>query len=201
MKPSLVLAACALALAGCVNFGDQPDAPAPTYYVLADAAPATPAARRAPDAAPVLVVLDTTAGAFYDADALVFSRTPGTRGQYQFARWTERPGKRFASLLRSRLDGQGDWRIVGAGGYVRGDLMLDTELVEFYHDATRSPGIFRLVLRAELIDLKQRSLIGRRVFAHDVPLASFDAAGAAQAANRAAAAALDDLGAWLASPR
>ncbi|KAB2320104.1 hypothetical protein F8A86_08875 [Betaproteobacteria bacterium SCN1] len=201
MKPYLALAACALALAGCVNFGDQPDAPAPTYYVLDDATPARPASQGAPDAAPVLVVLDTTASAFYDADALVFSRTPGTRGQYQFARWTERPGKRFANLLRNRLDGQGAWRVVGAGGYVRGDWMLDTELVEFYHDATQSPGVFRLVLRAELIDLGQRSLIGRKVFARDVPLASFDAAGAAQAANRATAAVLDELDAWLASSR
>jgi cholesterol transport system auxiliary component len=201
MKSALTLAACALALAGCVNFGDQPDAPAPTYYVLEDAPSARSGGARVPDGAPVLVVFDTTANAFYDADALTFSRTPGTRGQYQFARWTERPGKRFASLLRSRLDGQGNWRVVGASGYVRGDLLLDTELVEFYHDATHSPGVFRLVLRAELINLRQRSLVGRTVFAHDVPLASFDAASAAAAANRATAAVLDDLGAWLASPR
>lgn len=201
MKSSLVLAACALALAGCVNFGDQPDAPAPTYYVLEDVASARPDGARAPGSAPVLVVFDTTANAFYDGDALVFSRTPGTRGQYQFARWTERPGKRFASLLRSRLDGLGNWRVVGASGYVRGDLLLDTDLVEFYHDATRSPGVFRLVLRAELIDIRKRSLLGRKLFAQEVPLASFDAAGAAAAANRATAAVLDDLDAWLASLR
>ena len=50
---------------------------------------------------PVLLVLDTTASGFYDSDQLVFSRAAGTRGQYQFARWTERPGKRFADLLRA----------------------------------------------------------------------------------------------------
>lgn len=200
MKKSPVLAVLALALAGCVNFGDQPDSPAATFYVLEDAAPAAPAAARKPDA-PVLLVLDTTAGGFYDSDPLVFSREPGTRGQYQFARWTERPGKRFADLLRARLDRAGTWQVASNGGYVRGDFMLDTELVEFYHDATSAPGTLRLVLRAELVDLKQRRLAGRHVFEQNVPLASYDAAGAARAANQAVARVLDDLTAWLASPR
>jgi cholesterol transport system auxiliary component len=207
MMKKLVLAAFAGMLAGCVNFGDQPDSPAPTYYVLDDAGSAqadAPKGAGAPPAgppSPVLLVLDTTASGFYDSDQLVFSRTPGTRGQYQFARWTERPGKRLADLLRARLDRQGNWRVAGAGGYVRGDLMLDTELVEFYHDASTTPGSLRMVLRAELVDLRQRSLVGRQTFEQSVPLASYDAAGAAQAANQAVARMLDALTAWLASPR
>jgi cholesterol transport system auxiliary component len=187
------------------------------YYVLNDAAlkdadplrakvaqggtessaPADPAALR--PAAPTLLVLDTTTGSFYDTEQLVFSRSAGTRSQYQFARWTERPGKRFADLMRARLDRQGSWNVSAAGGYVRGDLMLDTELVEFYHDAASEPGQMRLVLRAELVDLKQRALLGRRVFEQQVPLTTYDAAGAAQAANLAASRALDELTAWLAT--
>jgi cholesterol transport system auxiliary component len=57
----------------------------------------------------------------------------------------------------------------------------------------------RLVLRAELVDLKQRTLLGRRVFEQRVPVATYDAAGATQAANLAASRALDDLTAWLAT--
>ena len=195
---ALVPGLLAAALAGCVNFGDKADSVAVTYYVLDDAA-AVPAKPVNPTATPTLLVLDTTASGFYDGDPLVFSRTPGTRGQYQFARWTERPGKRFADLLRSRLDAQGLYRIAGAGGYVRGDRMLDTELVEFYHDASSAPGTLRLVLRAELIDLGSRALVSRRVFEQAVPLATYDAAGAARAANQAAARTLDELSAWLAS--
>ena len=149
--------------------------------------------------APTLLVLDTTTGSYYDTDQLVFSRSAGTRGQYQFARWTERPGKRFADLMRARLDYLGTYQVTAAGGYVRGDLLLDTELVEFYHDASSKPGQVRLVLRAELVDLKQRTLLGRRVFEQQVPLTSYDAAGTAQASNLAVSRALDDLVAWLAT--
>ena len=151
--------------------------------------------------APTLLVLDTTTARYYNTDQLIFSRSPGTRGQYQFARWTERPGKRFADLMRTRLDQQSAWRVSAAGGYVNGDVLLDTELVEFYHDATSNPGHVRLELRAELVDLKKRSLLGRRVFAQNVPLTSYDAAGAAAASNLAVSRALDDLGVWLATFR
>jgi cholesterol transport system auxiliary component len=232
MNKGLVLAALALALAGCVNFGEKPNAPAVVYYVLNDAAPAAPARAESPqDAAqlpakapvessasqgdsdplrakarvesyaPTLLVLDTTTNSFYDTDQLVFSRSPDTRGQYQFARWTERPGKRFADLMRARLDHQGAWRVAAAGSYVRGDVLLDTALVEFYHDARSSPGRLRLVLRAELVDLRQRTLLGRRVFEQQVPLASYDAAGAAQASSVAVGRVLDELTDWLAKLR
>ena len=197
MKTGFVLVALlSVALAGCANFGENSNTPAVVYYVLNDPAPAAePAPLRA--GAPTLLVLNTTTGGFYDTDQLIFSRSAGTRGQYQFARWTERPGKRFADLMRARLDRQGAWNVSAAGGYVRGEMMLDTELVEFYHDAASEPGQVRLVLRAELVDLKQRTLLGRRVFEQQVPLTTYDAAGAAQASNLAVSRALDDLTAWL----
>ena len=169
-------------------------------YALKDSDPLR-AKARAESYAPTLLVLDTTTASFYDTDQLIFSRSAGTRGQYQLARWTERPGKRFADLMRARLDQQSAWRVSAAGGYVRGDVLLDTELVEFYHDATSNPGHVRLELRAELVDLKKRSLLGRRAFAQNVPLTSYDAAGVAAASNLAVSRALDDLGVWLATFR
>lgn len=201
MKSILVLAGLGLALAGCVNIGSQRETPPIQYYVLSDAA-AVAANSAAPSAdVPTLLVLDTTAGSFYDTDQLIFSRSENTRAQYQLARWTERPGKRFTHLMRNRLERQGSWHISAAGGHVRGDMLLDTELVEFYHDATSKPGRVRLVLRAELFDLKQRKLLGRSVFEHWVPVATYDAVGAAEASSQAVGRTLDDLSAWLATFR
>jgi cholesterol transport system auxiliary component len=169
------------------------------YFVLNDTTPAAAPAVPVRADAPTLLVLDTTTGSFYDTDQLIFSRSADTRGQYQFARWTERPGKRFADLMRTRLDRQGAWHVSAAGGYVRGDLLLDSELVEFYHDAASEPGQVRLALRAELVDLKQRKLLGRRVFEQQVALNRYDAAGAAEASSLAVSRALDELTAWLAT--
>jgi cholesterol transport system auxiliary component len=256
MRKNFLLLTFALALAGCVNFAEQPDMPAVVYFVLEDPAPASEATPVPADAlknsnpqraavpqggvesyapqgdsdflraearersyalkdsdplraevpqggmesyARTLLVLDTTTGGFYDTDQLIFSRSPGTRGQYQFARWTERPSKRFADLMRARLDSQGIWHVSAAGGYVRGDVLLDTKLIEFYHDASSNPGEIRLELHAELVDLKRRTLLGRKAFEQQVPLQTFDATGAAQASNVAVGRALDELAAWLAA--
>jgi cholesterol transport system auxiliary component len=167
-------------------------------YALKDSDPLR-AKARVESYAPTLLVLDTVSGSFYDTDQLVFSRSAGTRAQYRFARWTERPGKRFAELMRNRLDLQGAWQVTAVGSHVRADLLLDTELVEFYHDAASEPGQVRLLLRAELVDLKQRKLLGRRVFEQQVAAATYDAAGAAKASSQAVGRALDELAAWLAS--
>ena len=198
MKPGLFPLALILALSGCANFGQNTSTPAVVYYVLNDTEPAA-ASAPAPADGPTLLVLDTTASGFYDNNQLVFSRSAGTRGQYQFARWTERPGRRFAELLRARLDRQGGYRVAAGGGYVRGELMLDTRLVELYHDATREPGQVRLELRADLVDMKQRTLLGRRTFEQQVPLTAYDAAAAAQASSLAVSRVLDDLTGWLAT--
>lgn len=200
MKKPLPLALIALALAGCINVGGRSAAPPVVYHVLEDARAADrPATAQVPAHAPTLLVLDTASSGFYDGDPLVFSRTVGTRGQYQFARWTERPGKRFADLMRERLDGLGAYRVSAAGSYLRGDLLLDSELVEFYHDASHAPGQVRLVLRAELLDMKSRRLLGRRVFERQAPAPSYDAEGAARASAVAVGQVLDELAAWLAS--
>jgi cholesterol transport system auxiliary component len=197
MRKEFLLSALALALGGCVNIGEKSAGPAVTYYVLND--PVTVAGPALPAAAPTLLVPDTASSGFYDSDQLVFSRSPDTRGQYQFARWTERPGRRFAALLRARLERQGVWQVSASGAHVRGDLLLDTELIEFYHDAASKPGQVRLVLRAELVDLKQRTSLESRVFEQQVPVATYDAAAAAQASSVAVGRTLDELGAWLAA--
>lgn len=189
-----------LLLGGCINVGEKNSAPV-VHFVLNDPAAQTSDPVQVEKLTPsprTLLVLDTVAGRFYDSDQLAFSRSPGTRGHYQFARWTERPGKRFAELMRARFDREG-WRVATNSGYVRGDLLLDTTLVEFYHDAARNPGQVRLVVRAELVDLSRRTLVDRRVFEQTVPVAHYDAAGAAAASNVAVGQLLDALTAWLAS--
>lgn len=201
MTRGILVLALATLVAGCVNLGNRnDDTPAVVHYVLNDRMPvAAPAPLRTE--APLFLVLDTTTGSFYDTDQMVFSRSAGTRGYYQFARWTERPGKRFAELMRARLDRDGRYRVAAAGGYVRGDLLLDTELVEFYHDAQSAPGVVRLVLRAELVDLGTRTLLGRQTFEQEVAVSRFDAAGAAEAADIVVSQVLDALAGWLASVR
>ena len=200
MNTRFVLVAGVMLVSGCVSFGEKGSTAAVVNYVLSDTQPAGQPVPVQPDA-PSLLVMDTAAAGLYVSDQLVFSRSMGTRGQYQYARWTELPGKRFADLMRARLNRQSGWQVSAAEAYVHGDMLLVTQLIDLYHDAASDPGQVRLELRAELVDLKRRAILGRRSFEHNVPLMSYDAAGAASASNQAVSRALDDLGAWLATFR
>ncbi len=198
MKPITLIAAASLALSGCINLGldDRKDAPEIVYYVMEDlgrtpGAPATPAAR-------VLVLNDTQAGAFYDTDGMAYSRQSGTRAYYQFARWSERAGKRFTDLLLTRLEAEKIFSTVAqTGTNVQGDWLLTTEIIEHYHDASQQPGTVKMLLRAEVVDIKARKLIARNTFSQSVPVASYNAAGAHQAFNRAATQTLNEMADWL----
>lgn len=194
----LVLGGVALACQGCVSL-DIPGITSGTtltYFVLEDAGRPLPPA--AVPAARTLILVDTQTGTFYDTDAMAFSRQAGTRGHYQYARWTERPGKRFTDLLLARLEQEKLFAAVAQpGNNVRGDWLLTSEMVEFYHDAVKEPGTVRLVLRAEVTDLKSHTLLARRVFTQVVPAPRYEASGAHQAFNQATTAMLNELADWL----
>lgn len=187
-----------LLLAGCVNLGST-ERPARTVYQLGDAGSSLPAATRD---ARTLLLMETAADPYFDAEPLVYSRAPGTLARYRFAVWSARPGKRYAQLLRTRLEQAAVYATVAqAGGMVSGELALDTRLVDFRHDAAQSPGVVVVAVEAELVDLDARRLIERRRFEARVPAASHDAAGAATAFDTATAKTLDELIAWLAGAR
>jgi len=181
-------------LAGCVSI---PDVPPREHYVLDDRGGAR-AANPAGGSSRVLLVSSASASPFYDTQNLVFSRTPGQRGYYQFAGWTERPGRRLSELLARRLEAGGRFRSVAATtAGVKGDVVLNTRLEEFYHDVGEKPGSVRVEVTAELVELASRAVIARRRFVQTAPAAGENAQAAVAAFNQATAALLDEMSAWV----
>jgi len=183
-------------LAGCLSFQDVPPR---EHFVLDDLAKADTSRAAAP-AGRVLLVSAASASPFYDTQNLVFSRAVGQRAYYQFAGWTERPGRRLNELLMRRLEARGGFKsVVATTAGVRGDLVLNTRLEEFYHDTGANPGSVRIVVSAELVDYAGRTIVAQRRFAQSVPGAGENAQGAVAAFNRATTALLDEMSAWIES--
>jgi len=181
-------------LAGCMSFQDVPPR---EFYVLDDLAKAS-AAKPAARGGRVLLVSAASASPFYDTQNLVFSRAPGQRAYYQFAGWTERPGRRLNELLVRRLEARGGFKSVAATtAGVKGDLVLNTRLEEFYHDAAASPGSVRIEVSVELVDYAGRTIVAQRRFAQSAPAAGENAQAAVAAFNRAMTALLDEMSAWI----
>lgn len=201
IRTNISLLLAALALTACVNLGldGGKDAPDILYYVLEDAGRKTQPPVITVAAKPrVLILADVQAGAFYDNDGMAFSRQAGTRGYYQFARWSDRASKRMTDLVLLRLEQERVFSAVAqTGGNVRADWLLTTEIIEMYHDATQSPGSVRLEVRADVVDMETRALVGRRLFSQNIPAGSYDAQGAYLAFNQATTRTLDELSDWL----
>ena len=194
MKNGAAAVAGFVLLAGCLSFQDVPPR---EYFVLDDLVKAD-ASRAAVPAGRVLLVSAASASPFYDTQNLVFSRAPGQRAYYQFAGWTERPGRRLNELLMRRLEARGSFKSVAATtAGVRGDLVLNTRLEEFYHDTGASPGSVRIEMSAELVDYAGRTIVAQRRFAQSVPAAGENAQAAVAAFNRATATLLDEMSAWI----
>lgn len=178
-----------LLLTGCVS---TPNLPPMQYFVLGqDSASVRPVSQRSS----VLLVHPTAVSAFYDTQRLVFSRAEGQRAYYQFAAWTERPGRSLSELLMRRLGAS------ATTSGIKGELILHTRLDELYHDATSTPGAVKIALSAELVDAAGRRVGERRRFSSHVPVGSENAVGAVEAANRAVSEVLDELVAWVEGSR
>jgi cholesterol transport system auxiliary component len=183
------------ALPACTLLGA--DRPSPTFFVLRDPGTATAAERPLPR---TLLVAPSATSPFYDSQSIVFSRAPGTRAYYQFAAWTERPGKRLDTLLMARFERRNAFAAVASStAGVRGDLLLAATLEELYHDDQRAPGNARIVLSAELTDRNDRRLVGRRSFTAEVAVREDNAEGAVRAFETGVARILDELVTWVES--
>jgi len=191
--PVVLVTAAIAALSGCASLGPRET---PRYYVLT-AASAKPGAVSTPRASTLLVV-PTVASTFYETQEIVYSRAPGVRAYYVFHMWTERPSRQITELLIMRLERERLFKTVAtAVSGVQGNLILNTHLMEFYHDAESSPSRVRITMTAELMDPVARVLLARRIFDQSAPARTDDAPGAVQAFGDAISAILDDICAWV----
>jgi cholesterol transport system auxiliary component len=179
-------------LAGCVS---TPNVPPMQYFVLGNGQETAGVRPASQASARVLLVHPTSVSAFYDTQRLVFSRAEGQRAYYQFAAWTERPGRAFSELLIRRLGAS------STTSGIKGDLILHTRLEELYHDAGSNPGAVRIAVSVELVDAAGRLVGERRRFSRSAPATSENAAGAVEAANRAVTEVLDEIVAWVEGSR
>ncbi len=183
-------------LAGCLP--NPASLPPQQYFVLSDLA--NPAAGKPPARAAgrALLINPTVTSPFYDTQSLAYSRAAGQRGYYQFAGWTERPGRRFSELLTRRLEARGAFgSVASTTAGVRGDVLLNTRLEELYQDTGASPGRVVVEVTAEIVDYAERTMVARRRFSQSVATSGDNAAAAVNAFNQAVTALLDEVSTWV----
>ena len=181
-------------LAGCVGQGTQTET---ATYLLSASLPAKTAGAKSTT---TLLVSPTRAHPGFDTPRMAYLREANRLEYYAYHRWVEAHARMLTPLIAQSLEANGSFgAVVQAPASVRGNLRLDTELVNFIHDFTQTPSRLRMTLRAQLVDVVSGAVLGTRTFESQVNASAEAAPGGAAAANLATAEILSQLTEWCAA--
>jgi cholesterol transport system auxiliary component len=200
-----------LLVSGCGGLNPK-STPPPSFYSLdgaggdaATAAQPRPAAIRAANtgnaakAVPTLIVNPPHAAAGFDSRRIIYVRELHKLEYFAHSEWVDTPARMLAPLLVAALENSGAFRaVVLTPSAASGELRLDTEIVRLQHQFGTGPSRVRFTLRAYLVEVKSRRVLGSREFDASVPAASEDPYGGVRAANHAIQTVLGELAAFCA---
>ena len=189
----IILVGLAL-LAGCVGQGTQTET---ATYLLSASLPAKTASAKSTT---TVLVSPTRAHPGFDTPRMAYLREANRLEYYAYHRWVEAPARMLTPLIAQSLEANGSFgAVVQSPASVRGNLRLDTELVNFIHDFTQKPSRLRMTLRAQLVDVGSGAVLGTRTFESQINASAEAAPGGAAAANLATAEILSQLTEWCAA--
>jgi cholesterol transport system auxiliary component len=198
MRYWLVHAACALLVmtgTGCPSLRSGSEA-VHTYQLSLDGSHNE--ARPAGGNGPVLLVSTPQAEPGFETPRMVYVKRPYELEYFAANQWADAPARMFTPLLVQALSQSGAWRdVVLLPSSVTGDLRLDSYGFALQQEFLQQPSRVRVTSRAQLVDLKQSTIVGMQTFEAIELASSENAYGGVLAANRAVAALLDQMASWL----
>ncbi len=134
----------------------------------------------------------------FETPRMVYLKRPYELEYFATNQWADTPANMFAPLLAQSLSQSGIWRdVVLLPSLVPGDYRLDIYGFALQQEFLQSPSQVRVTARAQLVDLKQATIVGMQRFESIESAPSENAYGGVVAANRAVAVLLNQITVWL----
>ncbi|MDF0665456.1 MAG: ABC-type transport auxiliary lipoprotein family protein [Nitrospira sp.] len=148
---------------------------------------------------PVLLVSPPQAEPGFETQRMVYVKRPYELEYYAVNQWADTPARMFAPLMVQALNQQNDvWRaVIPLPSSIRGEYRLDTHGFLLQQEFLQHPSRVRVMVRTQLIDLQGSTILSTRTFEVVENATSENPYGGVQAANRAIAGLLDQIGSWL----
>ncbi len=202
MKISLCYLALLLSfvvLSGCSLRREVHD-PVRTYVLESDGGVSGDETRPSPvvKRLPSLLIGVPESAPGFESSRMAYMRVPHELNFFATSQWAESPARMLTPLLVQRLERSRMWSsVIPMPTSIRGDYRLDLTNVVFVHEFLQQPSRMRLAWRAQLMNLKDRQVIGTRNFVRDKEALTDDAYGGVLAAHEAVSRLLADLQGWL----
>jgi len=196
MKLVIYCAAILIVLASCSIIPKAPTAK--TNYLLIGKERSCISTPDAGKELKSLVLRDVIAPQYLSGQKIAYRKSSSTVSYYQLATWAEPLSTRSTTLAREALECSGLFK----GVSVRSpstftDWALQLELLDFYHDLTTEPSHVTIALRAELVDLSNRNIIGTVTLRETKQLNSISPDMVVAQLNQGLNSVLDQLVEWI----
>ena len=147
---------------------------------------------------PVLLINPPQSEPGFDSPRMVYLTRRYELEYYAKNQWADSPARLFSPLLVQALGQTGVWRaVMPLPSSVRGDYRLDSYGFAVQQEFLQQPSHVRVMVRAQLVDLKESRIVSARTFEAVEAAPSEDAYGGVLAASRATATILNHVSAWL----
>jgi cholesterol transport system auxiliary component len=198
MKRRFVHAVCAflvMTVLGCVSLrGDSEEIH--TYHLGLDGWHSE--ARPADANGPILLVSLPQAEPGFETSRMIYIKRPYELESYAVNQWADTPARMFTPWLVQALTQSGVWRdVVTLPSSVPGEYRLDSYGFAVQQEFLQQPSRVRVTIRAQLVDVKQSTIVGRQTFEAIELAPGENAYGGVLGANRAVVGLLGQIVSWL----
>ncbi|MDF2867306.1 MAG: hypothetical protein K0S11_776 [Gammaproteobacteria bacterium] len=166
MRNLAVLILFSLSFAGCAVFKPVPRQTINTYELSA-VAKLEPKPLSTPL---ILFVNQTLSSPGYETNGIAYSKTPYQLNYYSQNRWVAPPAQLINKALVNSLQQSQYFKAIATAPFVGVyDLRLDTRLLELKQDLQNQPKQIVMVLAAQLVDVKQQTILASKQFTVKMP--------------------------------
>ena len=134
----------------------------------------------------------------FESSQMAYVQVKHELNYFATSQWAESPARMLVPLLVQRLEDSGMWSsVIPMPTSIRGDHRLELTNVTLVQEFLQDPSRIRLAWRGQLVNIKDRKVVGTRNFEKEAEAFSKDAYGGVLAAQQAVSSLLNDLMTWL----
>ena len=133
-----------------------------------------------------LLVNTPSARSGFESARMIYLKKPHEIDHFAQSQWVDSPARMLAPLLLQALESTAKYRsVIPVRSAAAAELRLDTEIIRLQHEFLTRPSQIHLTVRAQLIDLRNKSVLATREFDVTEEADSDDPYGGVIATNRA----------------
>ncbi len=138
-----------------------------------------------------------TANRMYQSKEMIYSIRPHEFNEFAKNRWVASPMQMLQPLIIQSLQNSHHYKAVAPlTGIGRFDFVLNTQLIDFYQEFCGPGSVFKLTMRAQMINAATGKIIASKTFTVVQPAPFPNPYGGVIAANQAVAIMLSELSRW-----